>query len=160
MDPELKFAPAGGAVLRMRIATTERWQDKGGERQERTEWHTVVFFGARAEGLCRHLGKGQTVYVEGRLKTTSYEKEGVKHYSTDVVAETVQYLGGGAGGRSEDGGGGEHDQSNWGGRSGGNSGGRSSGGGGGRSKGRGTTDDQSGGYDNYIPDPADDDIPF
>ena len=78
-DPELRYGQNGTGVLRLRIATTERYMTRGGERQERTEWHTVVFFGNRAEGLNKFLGKGQTVYIEGRLQTRQWDdKEGNK----------------------------------------------------------------------------------
>jgi single-strand DNA-binding protein len=94
MDPELKQG-ASGAVLRLRMATAERWIDKSGERQERTEWHTVIFFGNRAEGLAKHLEKGSRVYVEGRLQTREWEKDGAKRYSTEVVGTQLLFLGGG-----------------------------------------------------------------
>ena len=103
MDPELKYGASGAAVLRLRLATTERYMDKGGERQERTEWHTVVFFGKRAEGLGRVLEKGSTVYVEGRLQTRSWEdKDGNKRYSTEVVGNDLLFLGGGKGGQRQE----------------------------------------------------------
>lgn len=95
-DPELRFGASGKAVLRMRLAVNERWVDKSGERHERCEWMTVVFFGARAEGLSRHLTKGQTVYVEGRIQTRSWETDsGEKRYATEVVGTELLFLGGG-----------------------------------------------------------------
>jgi single-strand DNA-binding protein len=92
-DPELRQT-SGGAVCRLNIATTSSWKDKSGERKEETEWHRVTVFGKQAENCAKYLAKGRSCYVEGRLKTTSYEKDGVKRYSTDIVASTVQFLGG------------------------------------------------------------------
>lgn len=102
-DPDLKYGASGAAVLRLRLATTERYMDKSGERQERTEWHTVVFFGKRAEGLGRVLEKGATVYVEGRLQTRQWEdKDGGKRYSTEVVGNDLLFLGGGRRGERQE----------------------------------------------------------
>jgi single-strand DNA-binding protein len=98
-DPELKYAGNGNAILRLRMATSETWKDKGGEKQERTEWHTVTMFGTRAEALSKHLGKGQMIYIEGRIQTRQWEdKDGGKRYSTEIVANDLQFLGGGKGG--------------------------------------------------------------
>jgi single-strand DNA-binding protein len=92
MDPELRHSQAGGAVLRLRMATTDRYVDKSGERQERTEWHTVVFFGNRAEGLAKHLGRGDGVCIEGRLQTREWEdKEGNKRYTTEIVGREFHF---------------------------------------------------------------------
>jgi single-strand DNA-binding protein len=88
-DPELRYTPAGTAVLSFRIATNESWLDKNKERQERVEWHWIVVWGPRAEGLSRILAKGSGVLVEGGLRTSSYEKDGQKHYKTEVVAREV-----------------------------------------------------------------------
>lgn len=107
-DPELKFTQGGQSVLKMRLATTETYLDKAGERQERTEWHTVVLWGKRAEALHKFLHKGKTIYVEGRIQTRQYEdKDGVKKYATDINANELILLGG----RSEGGGGGERRES-------------------------------------------------
>lgn len=104
MDPELKHGQTGTAVMRLRLATTERYLSKAGERQERTEWHTVVFFGNRAEGLSRHLTKGQTVYVEGRIQTREWEdRDGNRRYTTEVVGNELLFL---DSGRAAGGGGG------------------------------------------------------
>ncbi len=101
MDPELKYVQSGQAVLRMRIATTERYQDKNKERQERTEWHTVTLWGNRAEALGKILQKGKTIYIEGRLQTRQWEdKDGGKRSTTEINASQVLLLGGGK--RSED----------------------------------------------------------
>jgi single-strand DNA-binding protein len=88
-DPELRVNAGGQAVLKMRIATTETFLDKDKVRQERTEWHRVTVFGRRAEGLAKFLRKGMRVLVEGRNSTSSYDKDGQKHYSTEIVALDV-----------------------------------------------------------------------
>ena len=170
-DPELRYTQGGTAVANLAVATTRSYFDKRkNERVEETEWHRVTVWGQQAEHCERYLSKGRQVYVEGRLKTTNYEdKDGIKRYSTDVVADTVQFLGGrgggGGGGGDYDGGGGGGGGygggRGGGGGGGGYGGGRGGGGGGG---GRGGPDQgppDQGGYDNnYIPEPADDDIPF
>ncbi len=97
-DPELKYTPSSRAVANLRIATTEVYKDKGGQRQEKTEWHRVTVWGDQAENCAKYLAKGRSVYVEGKLQTRSWDKEGQKHYSTDVVADRVVFLGGGGGG--------------------------------------------------------------
>ena len=88
-DPELRYTTAGVAVLSLRLATNESYLDKNKEPQERTEWHTVVVWGPRAEGLSRVLNKGSGVLVEGNLRTSSYEKDGLKRYRTEVHARDV-----------------------------------------------------------------------
>lgn len=115
-DPEMRHTPGGAGVCEFRLATNEAWTDKSGQRQERTEWHRIVVWGKKAEVCSKYLSKGRQVYVEGRLRTRSWEdKEGNKRYMTEVVANDVQFLGsgGGAGGGAGGGGGGN------GGRSGG-----------------------------------------
>src|SRR5262249_11352865 len=97
-DPELKYTPSSRPLCNLRIATTEVFKDKGGQRQERTEWHRVTVWGDQAENCSKYLSKGRSVYVEGKLQTRSYEKEGQKHYATDIVADRVVFLGGGGGG--------------------------------------------------------------
>jgi single-strand DNA-binding protein len=87
-DPELKTTNSG-AVLKLRLATTESYLDKSNTRQERTEWHSVVMFGKRAEALARILTKGERVFVEGGLRTSSYEKDGEKRYRTEIIASNV-----------------------------------------------------------------------
>jgi single-strand DNA-binding protein len=96
-DPELRYTPGGQAVCDLRVATTEQWTDKGGERKEQTEWHRIVVWGKQAENCSQYLSKGRQVYVEGRLRTRQWEKDGQKHYTTEIVAQTVQFLGGGRG---------------------------------------------------------------
>jgi single-strand DNA-binding protein len=103
-DPELKYTPSSRALCNLRIATTDVFKDKGGQRQERTEWHRVTVWGDQAENCHKYLSKGRSVYIEGRLQTRSYDKDGQKHYATDVVADRVVFLGSGGGGG---GGGGE-----------------------------------------------------
>lgn len=94
-DPDVRYTASGSAVARISVATSERWKDKQtGEPQERTEWHRVVFFGRLAEIAGEYLKKGSQVYVEGSLRTSSYEKEGQTHYATDIVAREMQMLGG------------------------------------------------------------------
>lgn len=93
-DPETKQVGNGGTVARLSVATSENWVDKEGQKQERTEWHRIVVWGKLAEICGRHLAKGRQVYVEGRLQTRSWEDNGQKKYSTEIVANTVQFLGG------------------------------------------------------------------
>lgn len=88
-DPELKMTQGGQAVLKLRLATSESYLDRNNTRQERTEWHSVTVWGKRAEGLARILTKGERVFVEGGLRTSSYEKNGEKRYSTEVNATNV-----------------------------------------------------------------------
>lgn len=92
-DPELRMLPGGIAMLKMRVATNERWVDKENVRQERVEWHRVTLFGRSAEGLAKFARKGMAVFVEGRNQTTSYEKDGQKHYSTEIIADRVTATG-------------------------------------------------------------------
>jgi len=99
-DPEVKYMPSGGAVCNVSLATTDTWKDKNsGERQERTEWHRVVFFNRLAEIAGEYLRKGSQVYVEGRLQTRKWtDKEGQDRYMTEIVANEMQMLGGRGGG--------------------------------------------------------------
>ena len=106
-DPEMRHTPSGAGVCEFRLATNEAWTDKQGQRQERTEWHRVVVWGKKAEVCSKYLSKGRQVYVEGRLRTRSWEdKEGNKRYTTEVIANDVQFLGGGREGGGREGGGG------------------------------------------------------
>jgi single-strand DNA-binding protein len=93
-EPELRQTGAG-AVLKLRLATSETFLDKDKQKQERTEWHTVTLWGKRAEGLARVLAKGSRLFVEGGLRTSSYEKDGQKRYTTEVVASNILLQGGG-----------------------------------------------------------------
>jgi single-strand DNA-binding protein len=93
-DPEVKAVGQGSTVTRLSVATSENWVDKEGRKQERTEWHRIVVWGRLAEICGKHLAKGRQVYVEGRLQTRSWEdQQGQKRYATEVVANTVQFLG-------------------------------------------------------------------
>lgn len=97
-DAELRYTPGGAAVAKFSLATTEKWTDKSGSPQERTEWHNIDLWGKQAEALTEYLRKGKQVYVEGRLQTDEYtDKEGVKRKSTRVRCDRVVLLGGGGG---------------------------------------------------------------
>jgi single-strand DNA-binding protein len=98
-DAELRYTPGGAAVATLNMATTEVWNDKGGQRQEKTEWHRVVLWGKTAESLNEYLTKGKQVYVEGRLQTRQWDdKDGNKRYTTEIRGDRVVLLGGGSGG--------------------------------------------------------------
>jgi len=145
-DPELKYTPSQRPLCNLRIATTEVYKDKAGQRQEKTEWHRVTVWGDQAENCNKYLAKGRSVYVEGRLQTRSYDKDGQKHYATDIVADRVVFLGsGGGGGEGRGAGGGEAR-----GRSGGFSGRGDS----------GPSDDPGDSGPGGAPPASDDDIPF
>ena len=105
IDPELRYTQNGQPVANFRIATSENWTDKNsGEKVERTEWHRIVVWGRTAEHCSQYLSKGRTVYIEGRLQTREWEdKEGQKRFTTEVVAQTVQFLGAPKGQSSGDG---------------------------------------------------------
>jgi single-strand DNA-binding protein len=96
-DPDLKVTPGGQAVLKLRLATNESYLDRNQVRQERTEWHRVTVWGRRAEALGKILQKGDSIFIEGRLSTSSYEKNGEKRYSTEVVANNIVLPGRGRG---------------------------------------------------------------
>lgn len=101
-DPEVRYSPSGQAVCNLSIATNEAWTDKNGQKQEKTEWHRVVVFGKLAELVGQYLKKGRQAYLEGKLQTRQWQdKDGQTRYTTEVVAQTIQFLGGGAG-RSND----------------------------------------------------------
>lgn len=94
-DPELKYTPTGSAVCNFSMATTEGWTDKSGQKQEKTEWHRIVVWGKLAELCHQYLAKGRQAFVEGRLQTRSWDdKEGHKKYTTEILANTVQFIGG------------------------------------------------------------------
>ena len=98
-DAELRYTPGGAAVATLNLATTEVWNDKGGQRQEKTEWHRIVLWGKQAESLQEYLTKGKQIYVEGRLQTRQWDdKDGNKRYTTEIKADRVTLLGGGGGG--------------------------------------------------------------
>jgi single-strand DNA-binding protein len=134
-DPDSRVTAGGTTVLKLRLATSETFLDRNRQKQERTEWHNVVIFGRRAEALGKFLGKGDRILIEGSLRTTSYEdREGVKRYRTEIIANNVVLSGGGRGGS----------------------------GGGGRGDDDGGSRTSGGGYDDadYGAGGDDDDIPF
>ncbi|MEE9614365.1 MAG: single-stranded DNA-binding protein [Thermodesulfobacteriota bacterium] len=93
-DPEIRYTPSGTAVVNFRIATSENWKDKEGQKQERTEWHRIVAFGKLAEICGEYLSKGKQVYLEGRIQTRQWDdRDGNKRYTTEVVANQMQMLG-------------------------------------------------------------------
>jgi len=142
-DPELKYTNSGTAVCRLSVATSRHWKNSNtGEDQSETEWHRITVWGKQAEHCNNYLSTGRQVYVEGRLRTSSYEQDGVKKWSTEIVADGVQFLGGKGGETSGEGGGG----------------GSSNGGGGGGGGGGGSAPSGGGGAPG--PDFDDDDIPF
>jgi len=115
-DPEVRYTPNGNAVCNLRIATTRNWKSKdSGEKMEETEWHSVVLYDRQAEIAGEYLKKGRPVYIEGRLKTRKWtDKEGVEKYTTEIVADSMQLLGGregGGGGAEDEGGGGYSERS-------------------------------------------------
>lgn len=94
-DPELKFTPSGMAVCNFSMATSESWTDKNGQRQERTEWHRIVVWGKQAENCNKYLNKGSQAFIEGSLQTRSWEdQQGQKKYTTEIIAKSIQFLGG------------------------------------------------------------------
>lgn len=167
-DPELRMTSGGQAVLKLRVATAETYLDRNRNRQEKTEWHSVVVWGKRAEALGKILGKGSRIFIEGALRTSSYDdRDGNKRYKTEIVANNIILSGrSGGGGRDSYDAGGEY---GGGGASGGGGGGRS---GGGRASGGPSGASGGGGGGDYDDDfeggggggfgaaPEDDDIPF
>jgi len=117
-DPELRALPSGMNVASFSVATNRVYKDRDGKKQEQTDFHNVVVFGRQADTINQYLKKGSSVFVEGRMQTRSWEKDGKKNYRTEVIADRVQFGprgsgGGGGGGRSQDndmGGGGQDDQ--------------------------------------------------
>ena len=98
-DPEMRYSQGGMAIARVRLATNEQWTDKSGQKQERTEWHSVVAFGKQAEYVGEYCKKGRQIFVEGSLQTRQWDdKDGNKRYTTEVKAFRVQGLGGPGGG--------------------------------------------------------------
>ena len=98
-DAELRYTPGGAAVATLNLATTEVWNDKAGQKQEKTEWHRIVLWGKQAESLQEYLTKGKQIYVEGRLQTRQWDdKDGNKRYTTEIKADRITLLGGGGGG--------------------------------------------------------------
>ena len=100
-DPQLRYTQGGQAVANFNIATNERWTDKSGQQQERTEWHKIVVWGRQGENCEKYLSKGRNVFIEGRMQTREWEdKEGGKRKTTEIVAQNVQFLDGGGDGAS------------------------------------------------------------
>jgi single-strand DNA-binding protein len=98
-DSELRYTPGGAAVATLNLATTEVWNDRNQQKQEKTEWHRVVVWGKQAESLQEYLTKGKQIYVEGRLQTRQWDdKDGNKKYTTEIKADRITLLGGGSGG--------------------------------------------------------------
>jgi single-strand DNA-binding protein len=98
-DSELRYTPGGAAVATLNMATTEVWNDKQGQKQEKTEWHRIIVWGKQAESLQEYLTKGKQIYVEGRLQTRQWDdKDGNKRYTTEIKADRITLLGGGGGG--------------------------------------------------------------
>ncbi|CAN5808583.1 hypothetical protein BH09MYX1_BH09MYX1_06540 [soil metagenome] len=167
-DPELRVTPGGQAILKLRLATTETYLDKSNTRQERTEWHSITMWGKRGEALSKFLKKGERIFVEGSLRTSSYEKNGEKRYRTEIIANNLILGGGGGGGGggARRGGGGDFDDDRGGGGGGGRSyGGGGGGAGGGGGGGRAPAQDQPmdappAGNDDAGYDGGDDEIPF
>lgn len=93
-DPELKYMPNGKAVASFSVATSSKWKDQDGNQQEKTEWHNVTAFDKLAEIVGQYIKKGSKVYIEGKLQTDQWEKDGVKHYSTKIIASQMVMLGG------------------------------------------------------------------
>ncbi len=99
-DPEIRFTGTGKAVCKFPLATSTSWNDTDGQRQERTEWHNVIVWGKQGENCGKFLSKGRQVFVEGEIRTRSYDdKDGNKRYITEIVAQNVRFLGGQGGGR-------------------------------------------------------------
>ena len=103
-DPEMRYTASGTAVCKFSLATSRRFTGKDGQKQEKTEWHRIVAWGKLGEICGQYLAKGKQVVIEGRIDYGSYEKDGVKHYTTDIVAENMQMLGspGGQGNRAQE----------------------------------------------------------
>lgn len=91
-DPDVRYTAEGLAIVKFSLATTNRWKDKGGKPREETEWHRVTVMGRQGEVAADYLKKGRLVFVAGRLHTSKYDKDGVAHYSTEIIADTFQML--------------------------------------------------------------------
>ena len=148
-DPETRYLPSGGAVTNVSVATSKAWRDReSGEQKERTEWHRVVFFKRLAEIASEYLKRGSKIYLEGELRTREWERDGQKHYTTEIVADEMQMLDGRGG---MDGGSGQGHSGPSASQSSGQGGGQPNSGGGARAA------------DDFGPPPSDDfddDIPF
>jgi len=157
-DPETRYMPNGGAVTNITLATSETWKDKNtGENQERTEWHRITFYQRLAEIVAEYVKKGSKLYVEGSLRTRSWEQDGVKRYATEIIANEMQMLDSrGAGGSSGGNSGGNNGSDGWQSSRGAGGGGERGSGNAGGGSGAGTRGQQK-----PVPeDSFDDDIPF
>lgn len=149
-DPQVRHTQDNRTVTKLRVATTEQWRDRAsGDKRESTEWHNVVCFGRTAEVAEQYLRKGSFVYVEGSLRTSSYEREGVKQYSTEIIARNVNMLDSRRSSDSGDYGGSHDDRSDS--RSSHSSGGQSSSGGGSSSGGKEPSMQQDSAFEDDIP---------
>lgn len=92
-DPDIKTTPNGTVIGRLNVATNNVYKDKTGEKKQTTTWHTIIFFGKVAETIAKYFQKGQEIYVEGRIETRSWEKDGQKHYMTEIIGDTFQFVG-------------------------------------------------------------------
>jgi len=162
-DPETRFTQGGQAVSNFRIATSEKWSGKDGQQKESTEWHRIVTFGKLAETCRDYLSKGRQVYVEGRIQTRQWDdRDGNKRYTTEVVAQTVRFLGQRSDRDSNNQGGG-YQAGGYGGSSQGGGQGQGQGGSQGQGGDQGGSQGQGGGssdYDGGPPPIADEDVPF
>lgn len=93
-DPELKYTPSGVAVVNFSVATSEKWKDKEGNKQEKTEWHNIVAWEKKAEIVGEYVKKGDMILVEGKIETRKWEKDGITRYSTEIIATNVQLISG------------------------------------------------------------------
>jgi len=162
-DPELKSTPSGQSVCSLRIATSEKYKDKDGNQQEKTEWHKVVVWGKLADLVNQFCKKGKQIYLEGKLQTRKWQdKDGKDQYTTEVVAENVKFLGGAGGGASNEEGGGNSNRGGYGagGGASSNRGGQSAGNGGGGGYGRQSAPARSAPVEEPPFGGSDDDIPF
>lgn len=100
-DPDMRYTPTGAAVCSISVATTESW-NKDGQKQEKTEWHRIIIWNKRAEVCAKYLAKGSKVYIEGKLQTRSFDKDGIKKYITEIVATDVQFLSRNEGGGTQE----------------------------------------------------------
>jgi len=101
-EPEVRYTTAGDAVTNVSLATTESWKDKEGQKQEKTEWHNLVFYRGLAEVVGEYVKKGALIYIEGKLTTEKYEKDGENHYITKIIVSDMKMLGGSGKAESED----------------------------------------------------------
>ena len=92
-DPEIRYTQSGDAVANFSLATTKRWKNQAGAAQEKTEWHSLVAFRQKADFMQQYVKKGTTLFIEGEIQTRDWEKDGVKHYRTEIVVDNIQFAG-------------------------------------------------------------------